>query len=233
VTQLTLDLPRRTALGRCDFLVSNSNAAAVAWIDRWPDWLSQALVLHGPPGCGKTHLLHLWSKRSSAVIVAGERLDDEEVARLVAAGRHRVAIDDADRASERALLHLHNSCLECRGSLLITARRPPASWHVTLDDLGSRLRAMLAVGVGLPDDALLAAVLVKQFADRQLRVAPEVVAYLIRRLERSFAAAADITAQLDAGSLRTGSAVTIPLARSLLAQGGPQSCPPASDSGVT
>jgi chromosomal replication initiation ATPase DnaA len=216
--QLTFELPRRTALGRSDFLVSESNVAAVGWIDRWPEWPTGALVLHGPPGCGKTHLVHLWCERASAVIVAGETLDKEKVARFAAESRHRIAVDNADHASERALLHLHNSCLECRGSLLITARRPPGSWNVALKDLGSRLRAALAIGIGPPDDALLGAVLVKHFADRQLSVTPEVIAYLIRRFERSFAAAADIASRLDAAALRDRCAVTIPLARNVLAQ---------------
>ena len=48
--------------------------------------------------------------------MAGETLDEEMVARLIAERRHRVAIDDADRAPELALLHLHNACLDCQGS---------------------------------------------------------------------------------------------------------------------
>ena len=101
---------------------------------------------------------------------------------------------------------------------MITARRPPRFWSVALDDLGSRLRAALAAAIGPPDDALLGAVLVKHFADRQLHVAPEVIAYLLRRMERSFAAAANITARLDAVALRNRCAVTISLVHNILAQ---------------
>ena len=230
--QLTFDLPRRAALGRSDFLVSECNASAVGWVDRWPDWPPGPLVLHGPPSCGKTHLLHLWSDRASAVAINGKNLGEEEVASLVVDRRLRIAVDDGDHASEHALLHLHNSCLESRGSLLITARQPPGSWTVLLHDLGSRLRAALTVGIGPPDDALLGAVLVKHFADRQLRVSPEVVSYLLRHMERSFAAAADVTAGLDLASLRGGRAITVPLARKLLTERGDHLFPPASDSGV-
>ncbi len=230
--QLTFDLPRRISLSRSDFLISASNAAAVGWIDRWPDWPSPALALYGPSGCGKTHLAHLWCAQSSGVILPGETLNEEVVDRLVSEHRHRVAIDDADRASERALLHLYNSCSENRGDVLLAARHPPASWTFALPDLGSRLRAVLAIGIGPPDDALLGAVLIKHFADRQLRVAPEVVLYLVRHMERSFAAAADTAARLDSVSLSDRRAITVRLARRVLTEAGAHSSSPARDFGV-
>ena len=217
--QLTFDLPRRTALGRPDFLIADCNASAIGWIDRWPDWPTGALVLHGPAGCGKTHLAHLWCERASAIIRSGETLDDEAIARFAAERRNRVAVDDADGAPEQVLLHLHNFCLESRGSVLIIARRAPVLWQIGLRDLRSRLRAAVAVGIGPPDDALLGAVIVKHFADRQLSVGPELIAYLIRRIERSFAAAAEITARLDATALREKSAITVALARNVLEEG--------------
>src|SRR5262249_23945466 len=147
--QLAFDLPSRISLCRSDFLISPSNAAAVGWLDRWPDWPSRALALHGSAGCGKTHLVHLWCAPASGVMLTGETLSEELVYRLVSERRHRVAIDDADRASEGALLHLYNFCTENRGDVLLAARQPPASSVVALPDLGSRLRAMLAIGIGL------------------------------------------------------------------------------------
>jgi DnaA regulatory inactivator Hda len=232
-TQLTLDLPRRTALGREDFFVSDSNAMAVAWIDRWPNWPNAALLLHGEASCGKTHLVHVWCERVAATAVSGATLNEDRVAELVAAGRYRLAIDDADRACERALLHLYNSCLEGQGSVLMTGRRPPASWTIKLDDLGSRLRGAFAVAIERPDDALLGAVLVKHFTDRQLRVTPEVILYLVKHIERSFAAAANVAERLDAAALRQARAITIPLVREVLGELQDYSLPWASDSGVT
>jgi chromosomal replication initiation ATPase DnaA len=231
--QLAFDLPRRTALGRSDFFVSDSNASAVGWIDRWPVWPCRAVVVHGAAGCGKTHLARLWCERASATFVAGATLREHEVMRFIAEPHHCIVIDDADRARELALLHLHNLCLESGGSLLMTARRAPGSWTIALDDLRSRLRAALAVEIGSPDDALLGAVLVKHFADRQLRVAPELVLFLVRHIERSFSAAAEIADRLDAVSLRDGRAITVPLARSLLAERNSYSGPANKDFGVT
>ncbi|SRR6266851_940494 len=231
--QLPLDLSREPSFARLDFLRSERNAAAAEWVDRWPDWPSAALVLYGPPGCGKTHLVHLWCERASALMITGETLTEAMLPRLLDESPRRVAIDDADRASERALLHFYNSCVEGRGSLLITGRQPPGSWEIALGDLRSRLRAALAVAIEAPDDALLGAVLVKHFADRQLRVAPGVIAYLLRRMERSFADAEKVAAHLDAAALSNGGPITIPLARRVLADPGYQSLSRRNDSAVT
>jgi chromosomal replication initiation ATPase DnaA len=214
-------------------MVSHSNIAAVERIDRWPDWPSAALVLHGPPGCGKTHLVHLWQERASALIIAGETLSEAMLPRLLDEVPQQIAIDDADRASEPALLHIHNSCIEHQGNMLITACRPLGSWRVELGDLRSRLRAAPAVEIGAPDDVLLGALLVKHFADRQLRVAPDIIAYLLKRIERSFAAAEKIVARLDGAALSNGGPVTIPLARKVLGDRGGQPLSPRNDSTVT
>jgi chromosomal replication initiation ATPase DnaA len=210
-TQLTFDLPYRAALGREDFLVAPANQAAVAWLDSWPAWLSYGLVVHGPDGSGKTHLAQAWRARSAAKPVVGELDDGAEW-----------LLEDADRNApdEVAFFHLLNMIAERRGHVLITARTPPSRWNVTLPDLASRLKALPAVGLGAPDDALVEAVLVKHFADRQLRVAPETVRYVARRLERSLGAVARVSDALDRAALAQGRAVAIPLARAVLgAQG--------------
>jgi len=216
MTQLAIDLPHRPALGRADFLVSECNEAALQWIERWPQWPERALVLHGPAGSGKSHLAELWRERSGGVSIAGDGLsttDPNELAR-----HHAVAIDDAQRAPERALLHLYNCAIEAGTSLLVVAREAPASWPIALPDLASRLRAAPSVAIAPPDDRLLAAVLVKLFADRQVRVAPGVIGFLVRRMERSFAAAGALAERLDLRALGAGRPIGIALARRVLAE---------------
>jgi chromosomal replication initiation ATPase DnaA len=233
MTQLIFDLPRRTTYERPDFLVSECNRTAVEWIDRWPLWPSAAIVLYGPPGCGKTHLAHLWRQRASATVLSGEALTEAVLPALLEHSPLRIAVEDADRASTRVLLHLYNSCVERRGSLLFTARSEPERWPFLLADLRSRLRAAVVVGVGVPDDALLGALLAKHFADRQIRVSPDVIAYLIRRMERSFAAAGLLATRLDNAALRSGTAVTVALARTILPELGNHLSPSGSESTVT
>jgi len=219
--QLPLDLGHRPALSAGDFLVAPCNQEAHAWIGRWPDWPGPALVLTGPAGSGKTHLAHLFATASGAVVLEAASLTIEDPPRLLT-GARAVVLEDCDRAAtagrldQAALFHLINLTRESRGHLLLTARTPAARWPLDLADLMSRLRAMPTVAIGAPDDPVLAAVLVKLFADRQVKVGEELVAYLLGRMERSFAAAVTLVETLDRVSLAGQRAVTVPLARAVL-----------------
>jgi chromosomal replication initiation ATPase DnaA len=80
--QLAFDLPHRPAQGAEDFFVSASNAAAVELVDRWPDWQHWAGCVVGPQGAGKTHLAHVWQRRSGAAMLTGSELGEPAVAAL-------------------------------------------------------------------------------------------------------------------------------------------------------
>ncbi len=218
--QLRLDLPHRPALGRDDFLAGAANAAALAWIDRWPDWPTRALAIYGPPGSGKTHLAGIWAARAGAVTVGLDDLGRREAPRLL--GTAAACVIDAGTwegevaLAEAPLLHLANWLAQGAGGLLVCSRLPPARWPVALPDLRSRLSAMAAVAIAPPDDALLAALLVKLFADRGLRVPAAVIDHLVRRMERSCAAAGRLVEVIDAASLAARRPVTVPLVRAVL-----------------
>jgi chromosomal replication initiation ATPase DnaA len=214
--QIPLDLPHRAAMGAADFLVAPCNRDAVTLLDRWPAWPGPALVMYGPDGCGKTHLTHVWRGQSGAAAIERTALTPGTVPDLLGPARAAV-VEDVDRGiDERALLHLHNLLAEDGGHLLLTARVAPAEWDVALPDLASRMNAAMRVAVGAPDDALIGAVLVKHFADRQLSVEPAVVTFVLPRMERSFAAARELAAALDAAALAAKRRITVPLARDVL-----------------
>ena len=199
--QLGLDLPVRTALGREDFLVSPSNAVALAMIDDWKNWPQGKMVLSGPEGAGKTHLAQVWAQLSGAAVVNAAQITDAEALAETSVVVEDVPIIQADLSRQTQLFHLHNLLLASGKYLLMTGRSAPGYWGMTLPDLQSRIDASGHAALEPPDDALLAAVLSKLFADRQLRPRPDVIPYLVSRMERSFASAGRIVAQLDAQSL--------------------------------
>ena len=202
--QLTLDLalPPPT-YAREDFVVADGNREALAWIDRWPDWPAPALSLSGPTGCGKTHLGRIWAARSGATVMVGRDLEGRDVADLtdLATASRTIAIEEADRAPERALFHLYNLVRERGGHMLLISGEPPARWSIALPDLASRLRAAPAVAVAPPDDELLGSIILKQLADRQLHAGAGVVQYLVSHMERSADAARHVVAALDRRAL--------------------------------
>ena len=208
--QLLLAFEHPVASGLEDFMPAACNRDALAWLERWPAWPAPALVLHGPPGCGKSHLARIWAARvgasrldPAALPAAASRVAHPRGARSGRAGRRR---DCAPAAVQPAA--------ERGGHLLLTARQPVAAWTIRLADLASRLRAAPAVAIGPPDDGLLAALLVKLFDDRQLDGVRGVIGYLIRHMERSFAAARAVVEALDAHALQRQGPVTVALARS-------------------
>ena len=218
--QLALPFAHRPAFGGEDFWVAPSNADAIAWIDRWRQWSHPVLVIHGPPGCGKTHLGQVFLAAAEGEGIAVSELADSDIVRLAA--RPAVLVEDADRISgpggEHQLFHLHNRIVEAQGRLLLTARTVPARWPIALPDLASRMRAAPSVAIGAPDQTLIGALLVKLFADHQVRVDPAVVSYLALRMERSFEAARRIVSAMDAAALAEGRPITIPLAAEVLAR---------------
>jgi chromosomal replication initiation ATPase DnaA len=213
--QLALALPHAESFARDDFLSGAPNEAALGLIERWPDWPDRALALIGPEGAGKSHLAAIWADIAGARRVSARALGETDLPAALATGA--LVIEDATGAlDERALFHLLNLMRQQEAFVLVTARSAPAIWRVELPDLASRLRAIPVAELRPPDDALLRAVLVKLFTDRQLAVDETLIAYLVSRIERSFASARAAVEDLDREALRLKRPVTRALAAELL-----------------
>lgn len=214
--QLPLDLPVESRHGAEDFLVSPSNEAAYSLIERWPDWPDKVVRLLGPEGSGKTHLTAIWAGRAHAWTVPAFELSAARVPHLASAGA--LVVEDCDRwgFDEHALFHLLNAVRGRGVHAVLTARATPERWGVTTPDLLSRLRLAPAIEIGAPDEALLKAVLVKLFLDRQLIVDTTLVEFIAMRIERSLATARLVVAALDEEALSRGRRITRPMAAAIL-----------------
>jgi chromosomal replication initiation ATPase DnaA len=217
-SQLAFDLDPAENFARDDFIRGAGNAAALDLVESWPSWPARTVAIVGPEGSGKSHLAAIWAAAAGARRLASRALDESAVPAALATGALALECGVAQAADldERALFHLLNLVKEQQAFLLLTARVAPAAWPIALADLASRLRAVPVVTLAAPDDAMLRAVLVKLFADRQVVVDEALVSYLMVRIERSFAAARSIVATLDREALRRQRPVTRALAGEIL-----------------
>lgn len=214
--QLAFDIPHRPALGAEDFLVSDSNAQAVALIDRWPNWPVGAAVITGPPGSGKSHLANVWRLKSAAQVALAREITESSLPSVVAT--QALVVEDIDKGpcSETALFHLLNVVRERRMAVLLTSATRPGDMGLILPDFSSRLKALPFADISAPDDALIRSVLVKLFTDRQLSVDPQVIAFVLVRMERSFEAARRLVAEIDRLALAMHRGVTRAIAAQAL-----------------
>ena len=214
--QLVLPFGVQPALERETFITAPCNEAALAFVQRWPDWPQKAAALYGPSGAGKSHLAAIWAQVSGASRIAAHELTPDALQELN--GASAFVIEDLDReppnaSRDHALLGLFD---RPDTWLLLTGRAAPSRWPVAVADLTSRLVSLVSLPVWAPDDTLLSALVRKHFADRQLDVSEAVVGRIITHVERTPEAVAAFVARADSRALAEKRAVTDRLIAELL-----------------
>lgn len=207
-----------------DHLLTGTHTAAVLRIAGNPEgWATPVLCITGPSKCGLTFLTEAWANRFGGVSLTAAELARAGRRGLDAlAGRH-VAVDDADIAAakhEEVLLSLINLVATGGGRLLLTAHRAPSQWRTGSADLKSRLNALPVGEIGQPDDAVVRARLEIAAARRFMKLSPEVLNYLVPRLELAYEAVENFIDRLSEAVSEQDRAPSLPLARRVLEQMG-------------
>ena len=193
--QMRLPLQRDLPDGAEGFVTSDCNRAAVEALADWPNLIGGVMAICGPAGCGKSRVAQVWAERVGAVAIHGG--EAALIDPLELEGR-AVLLDPASEVDDETLFHLINLAHAPGGALLLVARSAPSSWEAALPDLRSRLDAIRTYPIEVPDDAVLTAMLEARFAERGIRPQKDVIPYLLRRIDRSAAAAASVVETLDA-----------------------------------
>ena len=216
--QLPIDLPPARNDRAEDFIVFEGNRVAWQWLHKVADWPNHAAILTGPSASGKTHLARIWAERTGAAFYNGVELTAGRDPQLLATSGALV-VDAVEQCNQDTLFHLVNHVRATAGASLLLTMNGATPWqYFSLPDVRSRLQALPQVALDSPDDEALAALLVKSFNDRQLRVGDDTIRYLLPRIERSYAAVLDLVNQLDMAALRSRKPITPAMARQLLTE---------------
>lgn len=183
-------------LTRDAFVVSASNENALRALDAWIASEDYLLVICGPKGSGKSHLAEILGRDCGDVLI----IDNIQ-----------------DGKSPEDILRLVEKARETGGRVALVGRGEPKEWAADLKDLETRLNAAARITLVEPDEALLRAVIVKVFKDRQLRAPGAIAGYAASRLPKTFAAAQAFVAALDALSIEKGQPIGLKLARQAVA----------------
>lgn len=217
MNQFPLTLPLPPVYDKDSFVVGGANENALKWLEKWPDWPlpNRILNIYGPSGSGKTHLSYLWAGLANAVTLNNlSHFDQDQLLQ-----KQHVLLEDfgvSGQYDDTALFHLLNHISSVSGTLLILSKEPVAQYKSSISDLKSRLRSAAAQEIELPDDGLLKAVLAKHFTDRQCAVTDQVLNYIVNRMERSFSAAQQLTAEMDALALSRKAPLSLTIARHVI-----------------
>ena len=222
--QLIFNLNRQGKVGLENFYISKSNQVAVKTIKRWEDWPAKKLLLMGPSGSGKSHLADFWTRTTKARTLEINEISDFNLEELN--NNSGFVIDDVDQIRmfnkndkdriEEKLFHLLNFSAQASCFLMMTSSAPITSWGLKLSDLISRLATIAVVELFPPDDDLLIAVLLKQFDDKQIKVSPEVVLFVSKRINRTFESIREFVNLADHLTLKNKRDVTIPFVSEIL-----------------
>lgn len=206
--QLYFEMDREPSFDEGNFVITQSNRDAFEHITKWPEWTINNIVLFGDAGVGKSHLAHIWLKRSNGI-----KLDLDEINTKIIEKNKNVLIEDIDgsQINHHNLFHLINLIREVEGFLLLTSKISPTSLVTKIPDLNSRIRSFSPVKINKPDDYLLEIMILKIFSDKNIMVDEKVIKFLLKRVERSIPGISMLIQKINEKSLEEKRPITVPL----------------------
>ena len=213
--QLILKFPSKKIYLKEDFYVSSSNQEAYDFINTWPKWVKRIANIFGPSGSGKTHIMSFLKNKTSTLEINSKELNDEIFYKFKS--KEALIIENiTEKVSENLLFSLWNQILQDNKYLLITSEKPISSYNFKLEDLSSRVKSCVRIGIKLPNDNLISVILSKNFSDKQIEVKKNQIDYIIKRIDRSYEKISKFISILDKYSLKKGSPISLKLIKEVL-----------------
>jgi len=213
--QLILKFPEHRAYKTEDFYVSPSNQEAYDFINSWPKWIKRIVNIFGPAGSGKSHLASILKTKTKCLDISSEKLNENIIFEFKT--KEALILENFDKKiSEELLFSLWNVALQDNKYFLINSIYPINSHKFKLPDLASRVKSSLGIGIKLPSDDLISAIIAKNFSDKQIIVEEKHINYILKHIDRSYEKISQFILTLDRYSLKKGSPFGLKLIKEVL-----------------
>ena len=213
--QLILKFPEHRAYKKEDFYVSPSNQEAYDFINNWPKWIKRIVNIFGPSGSGKSHLSSILKTKTKCLEILANELNENIIFEFKT--KEVLIIENFnEKIPEELLFSLWNIALQDNKYFLINSIKPISSYKFKLPDLTSRIKSSLNIGIKLPSDDLISAIIAKNFSDKQITVEGKHIDYIIKRIDRSYEKISQFILTLDRYSLKKGSPFGLKLIKEVL-----------------
>ena len=213
--QLILKFPEHRAYKKEDFYVSPSNQEAYDFINNWPKWIKRIVNIFGPSGSGKSHLSSILKTKTKCLEILANELNENIISEFKT--KEVLIIENFnEKIPEELLFSLWNIALQDNKYFLINSIKPISSYKFKLPDLTSRVKSSLNIGIKLPSDDLISAIIAKNFSDKQIMVEEKHIDYIIKRIDRSYEKISQFILTLDRYSLKKGSPFGLKLIKEVL-----------------
>ena len=216
MSQLVFKFPFKKKYYEQDYYVSSNNFSVYRLIESWPNWSGKWVNIFGPKGCGKTHLSNILKKKiNSTLILEPKDINNEKI--LTFEKLDCLIIDNYENNIDEKLFYsILNQSKQLDNYVVINSILPIKDNIFELDDLESRAKSFLNLGIELPTDDLLRVIISKSFSDKQIDITPKVSEYIIKNIERSYEKVFKFIKEIDDLSLSSGKSININLIKKVL-----------------
>jgi chromosomal replication initiation ATPase DnaA len=218
MNQLIFKFPFSKKYYEQDFFVSSNNFSAYKLVESWPNWPGKWLNIFGSKGSGKTHLAKILEKKIYKIkLIEAKNIKNELIKDLN--NLDCLIIDNYDNnINEKLLYSILNQSKQLENYILINSVFPIKSTNFNLEDLKSRIRSFLFIGIDLPTDDLLEVIITKTLSEKQVNINPKLLNFIINNVERYYEKMFKFLKDVDELSLSTGKSININLIKKVLNQ---------------
>jgi len=216
--QLTFKFPFSKKYFEQDYFISSNNFSAFKLIDSWPNWPGKWLNIFGESGSGKTHLSKILEKKiEKTKLIDAKNINNKTIQDLNALDC--LIVDSYENnINENLFYSILNQSKQLDNFILINSFNKIKDINFKTEDLKSRINSFLFFGIELPTDDVLKVIVVKTLSDKQIRINPKLIDFIINNVDRSYEKMFKFLKDLDELSLSTGKSININLIKKMLNQ---------------